>query len=166
MLAEVEPRLIRGLPSGHYAFASLALSRALLAQARGHLPKALAEADSALAILEANAAAGHQTESAAPIVLRRRADIEREMGRFSEAQRDAERAVELFEKQSEPGVPSENVGLAYLGLGQALRAQGRVADAQRAFESALQQLEPSMGASHPATRQARALAEGTPVAPR
>ncbi len=158
MLDEVEPRLVRALPRGHYAFASVATLRALLAEARGDLPGALAGADRAASILEANVAAGQQTGSYLPTVLRRRADIERALGRLPEAERDAQRAIELLEKQAEPGVPNAGAGLAYLCLGQILRAKGRAAEAQRAFASAVEQLEPTLGPDHPATRQAHALA--------
>ncbi len=166
MLAEVEPRLARALPRGHYAFAMVTYLRALTAQARGDLPGALANADTALSMLEANVAAGQESGGYVPVVLQHRADIERAMGRRPEAERDARRAIELLQERAQPGVPSVTIGFAYLSLGRALKAEARDAEAKRAFESALAQLEPSLGASHPTTRQARALAEGTPAAPR
>jgi tetratricopeptide (TPR) repeat protein len=156
MLDQVEPRLVKALPRGHYAFASIAMLRALLAQAHGDLHRALMGADSAASILEANIATGQQTGGYLPTVLRRRSDIERELRRYADAERDARRAIELLQSQVEPGEPNASVGLAYLSLAQALTAQGRNDDAQRAFASAAEQLEPTLGPDHAATRQARA----------
>jgi serine/threonine protein kinase/tetratricopeptide (TPR) repeat protein len=156
MLDQVEPRLVRALPRGHYAFASITMLRALLTQAHGDLHGALMGANSAASILEANIAAGQQTGGYLPTVLRRRAEIEQALGRYTEAERDARRAIELLHSQVEPGEPNAGVGLAYLSLAQALNAEGRNDDAQRAFASASEQLEPTLGVDHPATRQARA----------
>ncbi|HEY6948628.1 MAG TPA: hypothetical protein VI297_07420, partial [Gemmatimonadales bacterium] len=61
--------------------------RALLAQGRGDLRGALAEAGRAASILEAAAEDGRPTGGYPPTVLRRRADIERAMGRLADAER-------------------------------------------------------------------------------
>jgi serine/threonine-protein kinase len=162
MLDEVEPRLTRALPRGHYAFAAVAMLRALLAQARGQLTAAIVEADRADSIVQANVAAGRPISGYLPTaVLRRRADIQRALGRLPEAERDANRAIELLEKQAEPGEPNANVGLAYLSLAHVLKAEGRADEAHRAFATAAEQLEPSLGANHATTREARALAAAT-----
>jgi tetratricopeptide (TPR) repeat protein len=117
-------------------------------------------------MLEANAAAGQQDGGYQPVVLLRRADIERAMGRLPEAERDVEQSLELLKRRSEPDVPNSTIGAAYLTLGEILQAQGRAEEAERALTSALQQLEPSLGANHPSTRQARALLERTRVGDR
>jgi serine/threonine-protein kinase len=156
-LAAVEPRLARALPAGHYAFAMIVYLRALIAQADGDLPTALTTMSRALAMLEANVAAKQQSGGYVPIVLQHRSDIKREMGRLAEAERDARRAIKLFEKDAVPGEPNANIGRGYLSLGKALEAEDRAAEAQRAFAFALQQLEPALGAGHSSTREARAL---------
>jgi serine/threonine protein kinase len=163
MLAEAEPRLARALPPGHYAFAVTVDLHALIAQARGDLPRALDLIDRALSMLETNDAARQQTGGYIPVVLQHRADVERALGRLPDAEGDAERAIELYKKQSDPSVPNAGIGRAYLSLGQTLRAEGRAGDAQRAFASALEQLEPTLGEGHTATREARALARATPA---
>lgn len=48
MLDEVEPRLRKDLPPGHYAFASLLSERSLLELERGDLPSALRPANQAV----------------------------------------------------------------------------------------------------------------------
>ena len=40
-------------------------------------------------------------------------------------------------------------------LGRALEGEGKTEEARAAFEAALEQLEPSIGADHPLTREAR-----------
>jgi tetratricopeptide (TPR) repeat protein len=85
----------------------------------------------------------------------------RELRRYADAERDARRAIELLQSQAQPGEPNAAIGLAYLSLAQALKAEGQTDDAQRAFAAASEQLEPSLGPDHAATRQARALAAGT-----
>ena len=69
-LAEVEPRLAKMLPPGHSAFGALASERALLAQAQGDFPAALAEINREMAIVEGN----NQNAFAAPLVLTRRSE--------------------------------------------------------------------------------------------
>jgi hypothetical protein len=49
-VAELEPRLRRSLPPGHFAFASLRSEQALLAQACGDLPAAMDLANQAITI--------------------------------------------------------------------------------------------------------------------
>ena len=166
ILAMVEPRLRRALPRGHYAFAAIASQRALIAQVRGDLPAALAHADRAVSIVEASVTAHQQGAFTLPVLLRRRADVERAMGRLPEAEQDARRAIGLIQGASEPGVRSAGIGAAYLSLGQTLQAEGRSDEARRAAASALEHLEPTVGATHPFTRQARSLAEPTPAASR
>ena len=158
MLAEVEPRLRRMLPPGHYAFARVGVERALLAEARGDIAGAGASLDRALEVLEANVRTHQQGGFARADVLRHRADLNLKLGRLAEAQHDAEQSLELLNEQQGPGLLSANVGRAYLSLGQALEAQGRTSDAQRAFAAAVAQLEPTLGPEHPVTGQARALA--------
>lgn len=106
MFDEVEPRLRAHLPPGHIAFASLASERALLAQASGDVPAALAYAERALAIAEASIASGGQGRDYIPAILTRKAGIELQLGRTQAARADAERAVSLLTATVEPGTTS------------------------------------------------------------
>jgi len=54
---------------------------------------------------------------------------------------------------------------AVLALGRALQAQGKPNEARAAFASAVEQLKPSLGEQHPATRSAQQLAASPAPAP-
>ena len=152
MLSEVEPRLARMLPQGHYAFAALASEHALLAEAQGDLPAAIAAANRSLAI-----AAGHDIFGT-PILLTRRSELELAMHRIEDARADAVQAISLERAIVAPEAQSSNLGRAYLALGRALLAEGRVDDALSALSSALNQLRPTLGSDHPQVRLAEKLA--------
>jgi eukaryotic-like serine/threonine-protein kinase len=151
MLSEVEPRLVRMLPEGHSAFASLASEHALLAEARGDFPAAIAAANRSLAIAD-----GHDTFGT-PLLLIRRAELELAMHRIDDACADALRAISLERAIVAPDAQSSTLGRAYLALGRALLADGRVDDALGALASALDQLRPTLGADHPQVRLAEKL---------
>lgn len=157
MLAQVEPRLHNDLPAGHYAFGTLALERALLAQARGDTRTALALTNRAMAILESSVRAGGQGISYLALVLSHRSDIERQLGHLSEAEADATRAVNMLQDASSPRMLSCNVGGAYLALGRAFAAERKRQEAQSAFHSAVEHLQNTLGSDHPETRTARDL---------
>lgn len=158
MLEQVEPRLRRDLPPGHYAFGALALERGLLAQARGNSRAALVFINQAMAILDGSVEAGGQGISYIPIVLSRRSEVELEMGEPSAAETDAARALKMLQQTASPGTFSCNLGRADLALGRALEALGRHKQARQSFRSAAENLEDSVGPNHPETRAARELA--------
>ena len=151
MLSEVEPRLVRMLPPGHNAFASLASERAMLAEAQGDFPAAIAAANRSLAIADGHDAFG------TPILLIRRSEIELVIHRIEDARGDAMRAISLERAIVAPEAQSSNLGRAYLALGRALIADGRIDDAQGALASALEQLRPTLGADHPQVQLAEKL---------
>ena len=159
MLAEVEPRLARALPPGHAAFAAAHEQRALLAAARGDVPAALREMDLAVAVVEKSP----QRDFYLAGMRRRRSEVALLAGRADEAAADANTALRLDTAAVPPGTFSSNVGYGYLALGNALRAQGRVEEARAAFTSAATNLEPTLGAGHPAARTARQLASPVPT---
>jgi len=159
MLSEVEPRLRRNLPPGHYAFSSLASEQSLIALARGDPRTALRLADQALVIDEAAIKAGGQGAGALPIVLIRRSAVELEVGRPDQAAADAARALSLLQASTQPGASSCNLGRAYLALANALEAQGKHNEARAAARSAVEQLQNALGLDHPETRAAWQLAE-------
>jgi eukaryotic-like serine/threonine-protein kinase len=154
MLAALEPRLLRIRPPSRARLASLASEQALLAQARADFRHALPAADRAISLSEA----GARESTALAQQLLRRADLKLAMHRPDEALADATRALAIVRAPTEPGAHSSWQGLAYLELSRALQAQGRKEDAQAAIASALQHLEPALGAEHPTTRRARKLA--------
>ena len=156
LLTEVEQRVRKMLPPGHAAFGSLRFERALIAQARGDLRAAKAGADEAVAVAEAS------TERAfyLPRLLLRRAEMEAQMQLWAEARADAATALALWQQTVERGTFSSSIGRCHLVLGKALRAEGRLVEARADFSSALQNLEPTMGADHPHTRDARLAASG------
>jgi tetratricopeptide (TPR) repeat protein len=154
MLAEVAPRLVRTLPAGHVAFAALASEQGLLAQASGDSRAAVAALERAVAIAEA----GPQGRNQLPTLLLRRSAVRLAAGRPDDAAADAARALELERQDREPGAFSSGLGRAYLALARVRRSQGRAQEARDAAASAFEQLQPSLGADHPDTLEARQLA--------
>jgi tetratricopeptide (TPR) repeat protein len=159
MLDEVEPRLRRGLPVGHIAFASLASNRALIALGRGDLQTALGLSNEAVAIAEAAMKAGRLGGDYLPTFLVRRSDIELQLGHADQAEADAARALRLLQASSQVGAFSSARGRAYLALGHALQAEGKGSEANAAFRSAAEHLQHTLGTDHPDTSSARQLAE-------
>jgi serine/threonine protein kinase/Tfp pilus assembly protein PilF len=159
MLSEVEPRLVKMLPPGHVAFSALDLAYAQLAQARGDFPAAIAAANRAVA------AANPHDPFGAPVVLIQRSEIELAMRRSGDAREDAMRAIDLQRTVVAPDAQSSRLGRAYVALGQALLASGRVEEAHSALGSALDQLRPTVGPEHPLVRLTEKLIAQPPAAP-
>jgi tetratricopeptide (TPR) repeat protein len=153
LFEEVEPRFRRMLPAKHISFAALTSERALLAQARGEMDRAVALADRAVALAEADPQAREVLERC----LVRRSALVLQMRRLEAAASDAARAVAIETERIDPGLRSCHAGRAYLALGRALSARGQSGDAKAAFASALQHLESTLGEDHPETRSARQL---------
>ena len=165
MLKEVEPRLRKALPPGHYAFASLASEYSLVALGRRDLPTALKLANQAMAIDDAATKAGGQGIQFLPSLLQRRSEVELDAGQAGPAVADATRAVDLLQQSLQPGAYSSWNGRAYLTLGNALKAQGKDREAQAAFRSAAEHLNNTLGPDHPDSRTARQLADSTLLNP-
>jgi eukaryotic-like serine/threonine-protein kinase len=159
MLAEVEPRLRKDLPPGHYAFASLVSERSLLDLERGDVPSALRLANQAIDMLEGAAKAGKVGGHFLPSLYQRRAKVELQAGYPNDAATDMARALNLFQKEAQPGTFSSTLGRAYLVLARALQAQGKGDEARAAARSAVAHLQSAVGPDHPDTRSARQLAE-------
>ena len=159
MLAEVEPRLNRTLPPGHFAFAVLEFEKARNAAARGDLDTALKFVNRAVEIDEAAIKAGKEGNYYLPSLLSGRSDIELRAGLVDAAAADASRAVNLVQQKLQPGAFSCIQGRAFLALGRALRAQSKSDEARVAFRSAVENLLPTIGPDHPDTRNARQMSE-------
>jgi eukaryotic-like serine/threonine-protein kinase len=159
LLADLEPRMRHLLPPKHYAFASLASDKGLLAQAEGDSETALQLADEAVAIDEASIARGGQCAAYLPTLLMRRSAAELALGKREQAAADAGRALEMLRSTTAAGTSSSNLGRAYLVQGRALQAVSRPEEARDAFRSAAEQLEGTLGVDHPDTIMARQLAD-------
>jgi tetratricopeptide (TPR) repeat protein len=157
MLSEVEPRLRKGLPAGHVAFASLTSERSLNAFERGDLPTALQLANQAMTIAEASIKAGG-SPAPLPVFLVRRSLVELKSLQIGQAVDDAARALNLLKAAAQPGTFSSTLGRTYLALGQALLAQDKGDDARSALRSAAEHLQSSLGPDHADTLRARQLA--------
>ena len=158
MLDEVEPRLRRGLPAGHIAFASLASNRSLLDREGGNLPAALQHANEAVAITEEAVKAGRLGGDYLPVFLVRRSDIELQLGQFDRAEADAVRGLSILQASAQAGMFSSTLGHMYLVLGRTLQAQGKHQEAQTAFRSAAEHLQSTLGPDDADTRTALQLA--------
>jgi tetratricopeptide (TPR) repeat protein len=159
MLSQVEPRLRNSVPAGHMYFASLASQQGLVAQARGELQMALDFANRAVSITEESVKAGRQGADYLPIYLTQRSDAQLQLHHTDEAVADAARAVSMLQQSMPAGIFSMNFGRAYLALGRALQAQGRLEEARTAFRPAVEHLHSALGPDHVETRAARQLAE-------
>ena len=155
MLDEVEPRLQKSLPPGHYAFATLASAKAQNALVRGDIPTAMKLADRAVAIDEAAIKAGGEGSYYLPTLLINRSNVELAASHPDQAEADASRALSLSQVGITPGTFSSTQGSAYLALARALRSQGKLDEANAAFRSAAQHLQSTLGANHPDARSAR-----------
>ena len=154
ILAELEPRWRRMMPPSHIAFAVLPMHQAQIASGRGDHADAVAKADQSVALAEANA----QGLDYLPRLLLRRAGVNLEAGRPAQARADAERSLAMELKATDAAGMYSGVGSAQLMLARALSAEGRADDARIAASQALRNLEESVGADHPKTREARRLA--------
>jgi hypothetical protein len=159
LLADLEPRLRRLLPAKHYAFASLASDKSLLARAEGDLSRALQLADQAVDIDEASIKRGGQCAAYLPILLVRRSIVELELGERDQAAVDGARALDLLQSSTQTGTSSSNLGRAYMARGRTLQALSRPEEARAAFRSAAEHLQATLGPDHPDTQIARRLAE-------
>ena len=155
LLAELEPRLRKMLPAGHVAFASMTSERALLEQARGDIARAREDADRAVVLAEASS----QHRQYLPLTLLRRSRLELAVRQYEPARADAARALDLYVATFGRDFLSNKVGRCHLVIARALIGLGRTGEARTAIAAALANLEPTQGADHPETREARRLAD-------
>jgi len=158
MLAQLEPMLAGKFPPGNMWFGLLASSQALLASGKGDQQRALLLADRGVSTIEGAIKIGGQGADQLPIVLIRRASIELQAERPSQAAADALRAVNLLQSAAPKGTFSSHIGAAYLELGQSLQAEGKVEEARGAFRSATEHLEKTLGPDDQRSQAARRFA--------
>jgi tetratricopeptide (TPR) repeat protein len=150
MIAALEAKSKTLLPTGHVAFAVIAMQRSQLALACGNAAEALLEADRALTLAEARPEARERL----PMMLVRRAEVKMRLQRLDGAKTDVTRALSLLRETIGPDLHSSWNGRAHLTMARLLRAQGNPGQARVAYASALEHLLPSLGEDHPETREA------------
>ena len=148
LLAEMETK-VRPLPEGHPYHAVFAMQQAMLAYARGDEVGARVAHDRAVALAD---------PTSRFVVHLRRSEFNLATGNPAGAADDAAQALVHAQKDAEPGTLSNRIGLANLALARALRELGKSAESRAAAAAAVEHLEPTVGADHPAARAARELA--------
>lgn len=159
MIAELELLLKRLYPETHIAFAVLQSERAANLQARGDLQRAMILADKAVAQAETSIKKGGPGADYLPSFLMRQSDIALQLHRPAQAETSARRALEMGQQYAQPGAFSSTIGTAFLALGRALEAQGKVEEARAVFRSAGEHLDKSVGPDYPDTILAHRLAK-------
>jgi len=123
------------------------------------VPSALRLANQAIDMLEGAAKAGKVGGHFLPSLYQRRAKVELQAGHPNDAATDMARAMNLLQKEAQPGTFSSTLGRAYLLLARTLQAQSKVDEARAAARSAMEHVQSTVGTDHPDTRSARQLAE-------
>jgi serine/threonine-protein kinase len=159
MLAQVEPRMRKALPPGHYAFASISSERGLIAMEKGDLASALQLTDGAISAIQASVKSGHGGGVSLPNLYIDRSAIDLALGNAGEAEADAGHALAALHAQDSPSDDSSKLGRAYLAEARALAAQGKSIETRTTASHALANLQGSVGPDHPDTRSARQLAQ-------
>jgi tetratricopeptide (TPR) repeat protein len=157
-LDEAEPVMRRVLPAGDVEFAVLGAQRALVARARGDLPVARMLIDDAIRMAEQASQNGGSL--LVPVFLTYRADFELAARQPSSADADLHRALDLLLAGARPGDYSVHVGRAELILAEVLTSEGKVAEAHREAQLAVEQLTPAEGSDHPETLAAVRIGKG------
>jgi tetratricopeptide (TPR) repeat protein len=148
-LSDVEARLKKTLPAGHFALGVLESEKALNALLTKDVPGAVELANHGVQIVEAAIKAGGEGSYYLPRLLTRRSVVELAAGDLSKAEADATRAIALLKTDLEPGQSSSHLGYAYVALGRALQARSKAPEARAAFQAAADNLEATVGTDHP-----------------
>jgi eukaryotic-like serine/threonine-protein kinase len=159
MLNEVEPRMLKALPPGHYGFASISAERGLIAMEKHDLPAALQLMDRSIATIQASLKSGHGGGRLLPVYYAYRSAIDLALGHAPEADADAGLALAVLDAAANPGDPSSTRGHAYLAQARAMVAEGKTEQARAAAARALADLQGSLGPDHPDTQSAHQLAQ-------
>jgi serine/threonine protein kinase len=158
MLRQVEPKLRQVLPPGHYAFASVASGRAMIALERRDAATAKRLIDESISIVEAAIRSGGEGAFLLPRLLIMRSDIECAAGQPENAEADARRALGQLQPDMQAGSFSSRVGYAQLSLARALASQHKQEQSHQAARVAQEQLRSTIGADHSDTHLAEQLA--------
>lgn len=158
MLAEVEPRLRKALPPGHYAFAAILGVKSMIAAEQHDPQQAQQRLTEAIALVESAVKKGGAGAFYLPSLYTDRSTLDLELGHAGDAEADAGRALAALTPSEGAGVVSSKVGHAYLAQARALSAEGKSAQARATAAQAFEQLKGSIGPDHPDTMAARQLA--------
>ena len=159
MINEVEPKLHKDLPPGHYAFAAITTERGLIAMERHNLTAALALLDQSIATVQAAIKAGGEGAFTLPGIYLYRSEVSLAMGRADQAEADAQHALAALQPEHGANQISSKVGHAYLAQARAMASKGEDAQARAAASQALVQLQGSIGPDHPDTQTARLMSQ-------
>ena len=159
MIAEVEPRLHKQLPPGHYAFAAITTERGMMAVDKHDLPAALRLIDKSLATVQTAVKSGGSGAFTLPGLYIDRSEIDLALGHADQAEADANQALAALQSRGNSSNASCRLGNAYLAQARAFAAENKEVQAHAAATQALAQLEGSLGADHPDTTSARRLAK-------
>ena len=161
LIDELEPRLRRHLPPGHYAFANLLATRASAAAGLGDGQTAIMLADRAVALGEISQGSSKLARNVLARLYLKRARVYLGSHGATAAVGDAKRSVGLLQSEIEPGTASSTLGDAYWTLAQAQQMAGDLEAARDAAAIAADQFGSSMGPDNPRTRAARELSRST-----
>jgi tetratricopeptide (TPR) repeat protein len=159
MLAQLEPRMRKTLPPGHYAFAAISSQRGLIAMERHDLAAALQLMDESIAAIQASSKSGKGGGYLLPGLYTDRSAIDLALGHASEAEADAAQALAALHANDGASDVSSKLGRAYLAQARALALEGKSAQARAAASQALVQLQGSVGSDHPDTKSAQQLVQ-------
>jgi serine/threonine protein kinase/tetratricopeptide (TPR) repeat protein len=159
MLKEVEPRLLKMLPPGHYALSVVPTERGLIASERKDFTTALRLMNQAIAMLEATVNRGGVGNFVLPGVYLNRSTIHLAMEHADLAEADASHARALLQSKGHVGGITSKLGNADLAEARALAAEGKTPQARAAASQALAELKGAIGVDHPETQTARQLAQ-------
>jgi serine/threonine protein kinase len=159
MIAQVEPRMHKTLPPGHYAFATISGQRGLIAMERHDLHAALQLTDEAIASIQSSLKSGKGGAYLLPGLYTDCSAIDLALGHASKAETDAVQALAALQAHDSASEISSKLGHAYLAQARALAAQGKSLQARAAASQAIMNLKGSVGPDHPDTRSAQQLVQ-------
>ncbi len=159
MLAQVEPRMRKTLPPGHYAFAVISSQRGLITMEQHDLSAALQLMDESIATIQASLKSGNGGANLLLGLYTDRSAIDLALERAGEAEVDAAEALAALHADANPSDVSSKRGRAYLAQARAMVADGKTEQARIAAAHALADLQGSLGPDHPDTQSARQLAQ-------
>lgn len=157
-LNELEQLLKRSLPPGHYAFASIASERSLIASGQGDFATALRLASEAISLDEAAIKSGGQGAFRLWVFYQDRAELEIGVHQSEQAASDAAHALDLTKAMTKPGTLAAGIGECSLTLARALEAEGKHEEARLMARSAVENLQDTFGPDDSQTLAARRLA--------
>lgn len=159
MLAEVEPRLHKALPPGHYAFASILGLRGMIAMEKHDALDAQRLTNEAIAMLESTVKSGGEGKFYLPALYTNRSAVDLALGQAGQADADATQALVALKPISGSGIVSSKLGQALLAQARALTAEGKSEQAHSVAKQAAEQLSKSVGSDSPDAITARRLAK-------